>query len=184
MSYSRKFRFFLFGIYSYFTNIFAWVLDILPPFIRSLYYKLFFARYGRGNMIDYRTYFRYPHQISIGDNVSINRGCQFYSSHFQKDTMIVVGNHVSIGPEVKFFAAGHDHKSLKLPNTAKSIDIGDYVWIGGGSILLGGVTIGEGAIVAAGSVVVKNVSPWCIVGGNPAKLIKKREIEDDTVASS
>lgn len=53
--------------------------------------------------------------------------------------------------------------------------IGDGVWIGARAIILPGVTIGEGAVVAAGAVVTKDVEPWAVVGGNPAKFIKMRE---------
>ena len=56
--------------------------------------------------------------------------------------------------------------------------IGDGVWIGARAIILPGVTIGEGAVVAAGAVVTKDVDPWAVVGGNPAKFIKKRELSE------
>ena len=56
--------------------------------------------------------------------------------------------------------------------------IGDGVWIGARAIILPGVTIGEGAVVAAGAVVTKDVEPWAVVGGNPAKFIKMRVLKD------
>ena len=59
-----------------------------------------------------------------------------------------------------------------------AITIGDGVWLGARAIILPGVTIGEGAVVAAGAVVTKDVEPWAVVGGNPAKFIKKRELKD------
>ena len=58
-----------------------------------------------------------------------------------------------------------------------AITIGDGVWLGARAIILPGVTIGEGAVVAAGAVVTKDVEPWAVVGGNPAKFIKKRELK-------
>ena len=64
-----------------------------------------------------------------------------------------------------------------MPNTAASITVGDYVWIGGRSTVLQGVTIGEGAIVAAGSVVTRDVEPYTVVAGIPARMIKLREIK-------
>ena len=63
--------------------------------------------------------------------------------------------------------------------TSKPITIKDNVWVATGAIVLPGVTIGAGAVVAAGSVVVKDVEPWTVVGGNPAKFIKKRELRND-----
>jgi putative colanic acid biosynthesis acetyltransferase WcaF len=60
----------------------------------------------------------------------------------------------------------------------KDIIIHSNVWICAGAFIAPGITIGEGAIVAARAVVTKNVEPWTVVGGNPAKFIKKREIKD------
>jgi acetyltransferase-like isoleucine patch superfamily enzyme len=60
----------------------------------------------------------------------------------------------------------------------KPITIKDNVWIATGAMVLPGVTIGEGAVVAAGAVVTKDVDDWMVVGGNPAKVIKKRVIRD------
>ncbi|MDB4919037.1 DapH/DapD/GlmU-related protein [Mucilaginibacter sp.] len=82
------------------------------------------------------------------------------------NTMIFSANHV-IPPGIeKIFYAGH---------TKKKVTIANDVWIGAGSIILPGVNIGEGAIIAAGSVVTKNVEPFSMVGGIPARLIKNRE---------
>lgn len=87
----------------------------------------------------------------------INRGCRLIAFFHHKDVEIVIGNHVAVAPEVCFLAAGHDYNRLVLPDTAASITVGDYVWIGARSIILQGVTIGEGAVVAAGSVVTRDV---------------------------
>lgn len=127
-------------------------------------------------MIDYKTYFRYPSKIEIGNNVTINRGCRIFASFYNKNAKVILGNNIAIAPDVTFFSAGHDYSKLSLPDNGESIIVHDNVWICGSSIILQGVTIGEGAIVAAGSVVVKDVEPYTIVGGNPAKYIKNRKI--------
>lgn len=103
----------------------------------------------RGATIDYKTYVRYPRKVSVGAGTTINRGCRFYASHHFKDVRIRIGNHVAVAPEVSFFAAGHDYTKLALPDTAGSITVGDYAWIGARSVILQGVTIGEGAVIAA-----------------------------------
>jgi acetyltransferase-like isoleucine patch superfamily enzyme len=72
---------------------------------------------------------------------------------------------------IKIFTNGHPKENINI--LASPIIIGDRVWIGFNSIILKGVTIGEGAIVGAGSVVTKDVPPWTIVGGNPAKIIRE-----------
>lgn len=135
-------------------------------------------RGGGTSTIDYKTYIRYPSKVFIGVDTMINRGCRFYASHHYKDVRIQIGDHVAVAPEVSFFAAGHDYTQLSLPDTAASIIVGDYVWIGGRSVILGGVTIGEGAVIAAGSVVTKDIPPYTIVAGVPARVIKSRKIQD------
>ena len=79
-----------------------------------------------------------------------------------------------VGPYVTFFSAGHDYHTLSLPDTAKTISVGSNVWIGGGATILPGVTIGEGAVIGAASVVTKDVEPYTVVAGNPAKMINSR----------
>lgn len=95
-----------------------------------------------------------PGGVEIGDRVLLGFGCQLIS-----------GNHVIPENRGRIFDAGYDRKPIKVEND---------VWIGAYSIVLAGVTIGEGAVVAAGSVVTRDVEPFSIVGGVPAKLIKYR----------
>ena len=111
--------------------------------------------------------------ISFGNNVFINSNC-----HFQDQSGITIGDGVMIGHNVVLATATHDlapSKSRKLHY--KPIVIGDNVWIGSNSVILQGVTIGEWAVVAAGAVVTKDVEPYTVVGGIPAKFIRK--VEDD-----
>lgn len=104
-----------------------------------------------------------------------------------------IGNFVSIAPEVKFILGGnHEMKTFttfpfkvicfkdnKIEALTKGkISIKDDVWIGMNTLIMSGVTIGQGAIIAAGSVISKDVPPYAIVGGNPAKVIKYRFSQD------
>lgn len=169
----------LFNLYSWITNI-GWALvDLLPQPLRKIIFKFTLEEYGirGGTTIDYQTYIRYPSKVSIGSATTINRGCRFYASQHCKDVRIRVGSHVAVGPEVSFFAAGHDYTELSLPDTAGSIEVGDYVWIGGRSVVLGGVKIGEGAVIGAGSVVTQDIPPYTVAAGVPAKVIKMRELK-------
>lgn len=107
--------------------------------------------------------------IHLGENVFINFSC-----HFQDQGGIYIGNNVLIGHCVTLATLNHmqspkDRGSM-IP---KAIHIGNDVWIGSNSTILQGVTIGDGAIIAAGAVVTKDVAPNTIVGGVPAKFIKK-----------
>lgn len=93
-----------------------------------------------------------------------------------------IGNYFHSGTNVKIMLGSHDYDhGDKIPYggayTSKNVIIDDFVWIGSDVIISGNVHIGEGAIVAIGSVVVKDVPPYAIVGGNPAKVIKYRDID-------
>ncbi len=167
-----------FSTYSYLAELGWLIMDIMPQFIRTLVFKAALKKKGKRGNIDYGVYMRYMKHIEIGDDVWINRNSQLYASHYFKDVKISIGNHVAVGPNVCFFAAGHDTSKLSLDNVAKDIILKYYVWIGGNSIIMHGVTIGEGAVVAAGAVVVKDVEPYTIVGGIPAKKIKDRIMKD------
>ncbi len=89
---------------------------------------------------------------------------------------IILGDNVTVSQGVKLCTASHDIASKIMELTYRPISICANSWVAGWSIILPGVTIGEGAVVAAGSVVTKDVEPWTVVGGNPAKFIKKREL--------
>lgn len=167
-----------FLVYSYCLNLLFFALDLMPHFIRYVFFKVLFKKYGKNVMVDYKTFFRYMNGIKIGNNVSINRGCEFFTSA-NLGSIIEIGNNATLSPNVKLYSAGHDYKYPNLPDTSGDIIIKEYVWIGGNSIVLQGVTIGEYSIVSANSVVTKDIAPYSIVAGIPAKVIKKRILNDE-----
>ena len=150
------------------------LLEILPPFLRTFVFKLLFKEFGKNVFIDYKCYFRYPSKIKIGNNVSINRGCEFYPSRQFKDAYIILEDDAVLGPNVTFFGAGQDPSTPELPDIAATIRVARGAYIGGNSTIRYGVTIGAGAVVAAGSVVIKDVPENTVVGGVPARSIKRR----------
>ncbi len=166
-----------FLIYSYILNLLFFMIDLMPHFIRHIFFKIFFKKFGKNVMIDYRTFFRYMGNIQIGNNVSINRGCEFFTSA-NLETIIDIHDNVTFSPNVRIYSAGHDYKYLNLPDTSGDIIIKEYVWIGGNRVILQGVIIGEYSIVSANSVVTKDIPPYSIVAGIPAKIIKKRELNE------
>jgi len=168
----------LFAHFSYVDHVLQMLVNVLPPIVRTVIFKCVFKRFGKRNLVDYGTYFRYPHKISIGNDVSINRGCQFFPSLIDKDSHISVGDGVIIGPNVVFFSAGQDPRESRLPDVAGSITVERNVYIGGNVTIRYGVTIGEGAVIAAGAVVVADVEPYSIVAGVPAREIHKRPLRD------
>lgn len=169
----------LFVNYSYVISLFHLLLNLSPPILRKLLLKLSLKKLGSQVFIDTNVYFRYPSRVYIGDNVSINRGCEFYPSLYNKEAVIKIGNNIRFGPNVRLLAAGHDHTKLDLPDVAEKIIIKDNVWIGGNVIITKGVIIEEGTVVAAGAVVTKSTVPYGIYAGIPAKKIKDRIIIDD-----
>ncbi|OQX59322.1 MAG: transferase [Helicobacteraceae bacterium 4484_230] len=124
--------------------------------------------------------------IGGAENIEIGRGT-FINSDIRfgvPDGKVVIGNNVLIGARVSFETVGHltSYTPGKMrKRTTGSIVVGNDVWIGAGVIIVQGVTIGDGAIVAAGSVVTRSVEPNTIVGGVPAKFIKNVEVEESSV---
>ena len=113
--------------------------------------------------------------VEIGDRSLINKGCKFYVGK-DNDAHIVIGNGVYIAADTILNAIGHEiGDSSQRPGKqfSKSIIVGDGTWIGCGSIILGGVSIGPGCVIAAGSVVTKDCEENCLYAGVPAK-IKRR----------
>lgn len=174
-----RFKRLLFGTYSYAENLLRLLLELLPHPVRFWIFKALLARLGADSMIDYQTYFRYPWKVSIGKGVWINRGCEFYGSMLAGNAHITIGDHCALGPRVRLLSATHNYRKLDLPDEAGNITVGHHVWIGAGATVLPGVTIGDGAIVAAASVVTRDVAPYSIVAGSPARFIKAREIDNE-----
>lgn len=106
--------------------------------------------------------------ISIGKNVFINSGC-----HFQDQGGITIGDGAFIGHNVVFATINHDLYPCNIrKNHYAPIKIGNNVWIGSNATILQGVSVGEWAVIAAGAVVTKDVPPYTVVGGIPAKVIR------------
>ena len=113
--------------------------------------------------------------IHLEKNVFINSGC-----HFQDQGGIYIGEGTFIGHNVILATLNHDmNPNTRADMIPKPIHIGKRVWIGSGAIILPGVNIGDNSIIAAGSVVTKDVPENVVYGGNPAKFIKKIEFENN-----
>ena len=118
------------------------------------------------------------HEITIGQHCFINRIFAAVTAP------LVLGDHVMIGHNVSLYTTDHDPDDPAFSRRNAPIIIGDRVWIGSQAMILKGVTIGEGAVVAAGAVVTKDVAPYTIVGGNPARLIRERRTREFTYSLS
>ena len=139
-----------------------------------------FASCGKNVIIAKGGTFTY-NNIHIGNKVYIGDNAMFMSTRAK----IFLGNNIMFGPHVFIITGSHrmdiigkymiDVKDIdKRPEDDKDVIIHDDVWVGASSIILKGVIVGEGSVIAAGSVVTKDVMPYSIVGGIPAKTIKMR----------
>jgi len=108
-------------------------------------------------------------EIRVGQHVFINQNCTFYDLGG-----LDIGDDVMIGPNVSIITSGHPLAPSQRRTTTigKPIVIERNVWIAAGATIIGGVTVGENSVVAAGAVVTKNVPPNTLVGGNPARVIR------------
>lgn len=113
--------------------------------------------------------------ITIGKDVFINSGC-----HFQDQGGITIGDGSLIGHNVVLATVNHDlNPGNNRKNHYAPITIGNHVWIGSNATILPGVTLGDWAVVAAGAVVTKDVPPYTVVGGVPAKVLRMIKSESD-----
>lgn len=119
--------------------------------------------------------------VTIGDNCLINHNALIQAGKTANGS-ITIGNYVHTGANVMLIAFNHGFYTKDVPTKEQDyveapIVIGDDVWIGGGAIILAGVTVGKGAIIAAGAVVNRDVPEYAVVGGVPAKVLKYRTDE-------
>lgn len=120
-------------------------------------------------------YCDYGFNISLGDYFYANHNCVLLDA-----APITIGQNVLLGPGVQIYTVNHPMDAAARKNgleQGKPVTIGDSVWVGGGAIILPGVNIGEGAVVAAGAVVTKDVAPFTVVAGSPAKFLRAIEPE-------
>ena len=145
--------------------------------LRYFYFKYKLKSLGKDVSFGAGTTVREGKGISVGNNVRIGQKCTLSGMGG-----INIGNNVSFGQEVLIWSDNHDYLSPStLPYSSecilKPVEISDNVWIGARSCILPGVKIGEGAVIAMGSVVTKDVPACAVVGGNPAKIIKYRDAD-------
>ena len=142
-----------------------------------------FKAYGKEFVFDPDGVYTFE-TISVGDYVYIGPGAKLCAS----ESSITFGNKIMLGPNVTMMGGDHNSSQIgqymydvkeKLSENDLPIIIEDDVWIGTNATILKGVTIGEGSIIAAGSLVLKNVPPYTIVGGVPAKGLKTRFTSDE-----
>ena len=141
-------------------------------FIRHFIYRhIYTLKLGKGSSIHLNCFIN-RFNIEIGRNTAINRRC-----YIDSRGGIKIGNNVSISPEVHLITAQHDIKAPSFTYVMKPIVLEDYVFVGTRAIILPGVHLGKGCVVAAGAVVTKSFPDYSVVAGVPAKVISERNKE-------
>lgn len=138
--------------------------------LRKLYLQGWLGGWGAGSGVQAGCRFLNGRKVHLGQRNVINFGCLFDGRKFA----IRTGDDVSIGPEAAVLTLGHDPQSPAFADRGGEVIIGSHVWIGFRAIILPGVKIGDGAVVGAGAVVTRDVEPFAIVAGNPARKIGER----------
>ena len=164
----------LFNIFLEFEVFLLHLVGNLPSHhLRRFFYRLAGIKIGKGSTIHMGARFYDPRNISIGEDSIIGERVVLDG----RDKLII-GNHVDIASEVMIYNSEHDINDPYFLAKNAPVLIEDYVFIGPRAIILPGVKIGKGAVVAAGAVVTKDVAPFSVVGGVPAKIIAERKIKN------
>lgn len=163
--------------YNYYLDFELFILQIVGNiplhFIRVIFYQAAGVKIGRGSHLHMGTDFFQPNGISIGKGTIIGK-----RAFLDGRDRLVIGDHVDIASEVMIYNSQHDLSADDFAATTAPVEIGDYCFIGPRAIILQGVKIGKGAVVAAGAVVTKDVPDFAIVGGVPAQVISHRTNQD------
>ena len=136
---------------------------------KYLYHHYFQLQIGDNTVIYNSCQIRDPHKIIIGNNSSIGDRCILDGR-----SGLTIGNSVNISTGAWIWTLQHDPQDANFAPKGAPVIIEDYAWISSRTTILPGVTIGKGAVVAAGAVVTKSVPPYAIVGGVPARKIGDR----------
>lgn len=155
---------------------FTWIIlnNIISSFpsqtIRIAVLKLMGAKIGKDVGMYGGNEYRNPKGLIVGEGSTLG-----HRAILDARKGLIIGRSVCFGTEVMIWSLHHDYNDLDFKVHGAPVNIGDFVWLGSRCIILPGVTIGEGAVVAAGAVVTKDVAPYTIVGGIPAKQVSVRE---------
>ena len=153
---------------------------ILSKWRKTNYYcrRAYYTFWAKRRLGSYGDHLMVNNSFIFSRNVHVGNWCSFNGMKIYGRGNVNIGNYFHSGIECMIITENHNYEGIMIPydNTFiyKNISIGECVWFGNRVIVTGNVTIGEGAIIAAGAVVTKDVPPLAIVGGNPARILKYR----------
>ncbi len=145
-----------------------------PSSVKRGILRSFRARIGTGAVVKPHVRIKFPWQLAIGNHSWIGEG-----TWIDNLAEVRIGSHVCISQGVYFCTGSHDHRKRDFDLLTAPITVADGAWVAARSTLIGGVTIGANALVAAGSLVRRDVDPAAMVGGNPAVFIRHRDPPGD-----
>ena len=146
------------------------------------------GKMGKGCFFQGPIFFHYGTHTSIGDALFCN-----YNFTVQDDAKVTIGNHCDFGPNVSIVTPVHpmlpdERQQMRDENGnpirlcyARPVTIGNNVWLGANAVICGGVTIGDGCVIGAGSVVTKDIPPMSFAAGNPCRVIRPITEEDSMI---
>jgi putative colanic acid biosynthesis acetyltransferase WcaF len=140
---------------------------------RRFVLRCFGARIGREVHVYPSARIYFPWNLTVGDWSAIGEDAFIYNLG-----LVTVGQQVTISQRAHVCAGSHDYTDPAMPLLKPPIEIADQAWICADAFVGPGVKVGQGAVVGARAVVTKDVEPWAIVAGNPAKFIKNRILTD------
>lgn len=168
-----------------FVRVYNWYIDALlfkihfvsrhVPFwgFRKFIFGLAGVKIGKGTVIHMGAKFFNPKGVEVGVDTMVGD-----NAFLDGRAKLKIGSHVDIASQVLIYNSEHDLNAEDFHAVNEPVEIGDYVFVGPRAIILPGVKIGKGAVVAAGAVVTKDVADFAIVGGVPAKVIGERKNKD------
>ena len=159
-------------------------MQLLLTYLRNLKSKIrksYYTKKAISSVSDYKELPSINNKSTFNNNTYLGINCHFNGMEVGGGGKLTIGDNFHSGPGCMMITQNHNINGRALPYDnsyiLKNIVIGDNVWLGSRVIILGGVNIGEGAVIQAGSVVVSDISALSIAGGNPCKVFKYRDVE-------
>lgn len=154
--------------------VFFTIWKICPQrfyWMRAGILRLFGGRVSRAAGFCHNTWIEMPWDLTVGKHTMVGSRTMIYNLGG-----VTIGDRTLISQDVYICGGTHDYTDPTYPLLRQQIVIGSQVWICAGAFIGPGITVGDGAVVGARAVVTKDVEPWTVVAGNPARFIKKREL--------
>lgn len=150
-----------------------WFTNVPSRTFRHAYLNAYLAGLGKNCGVQMGVKFLNGRKVSIGENAAVNWGCVFDGRRFP----IQIGKNVSLGPEATILTLGHDPRSTDFSDKGGPVNVGDYCWIAYRATVLPGITLAEGTVLGAGSLLTRDTEPYGIYAGVPAVKCGERPRE-------